>query len=124
MLTIGKGAERQIDNIKMTRYACYLCVQNADPSKPIVAQAQTYFAIQTRRAEVILDKDVTLTQEEQKRLMLREKIQGKDAANRTHREVGAKVRQAIKDIGGTMPEDLPTVDSINFYSILGLTWLF
>lgn len=39
MIIVGKGAERQIDNIKMTRYACYLTVMNADSSKPIVAQA-------------------------------------------------------------------------------------
>ena len=39
-------------------------------------------------------------------------VKGKDAANRTHREVGAKVRQTIKELGGTMPEDLPTVESI------------
>lgn len=52
MVTIGSGAQRPIDTIKLTRYACYLTVQNADPSKTIVAQAQTYFAIQTRIAEV------------------------------------------------------------------------
>lgn len=43
LIIAGKGAERQIDNIKMTRYACYLCVQNADPTKPLVAQAQSKY---------------------------------------------------------------------------------
>ncbi len=73
MVTIGSGAERQIDNIKMSRYACYLTVQNANPSKPIVAQAQTYFAIQTRRAEILLD-NAPLTEEEQRRLLLRSEM--------------------------------------------------
>ena len=52
MVIIGSGAQRPIDTIKLTRYACYLTVQNADPNKTIVAQAQTYFAIQTRIAEI------------------------------------------------------------------------
>ena len=193
MITVGKGAKRQVDNIKMSRYACYLTVQNADSSKPIVAQAQTYFALQTRRAEVLLDQE-SLTEEEQRRLLLRsemkkhntqlagaakeagvstnkdyaifqnagyqglydgmtkndiherkglgksqdildhmgstelaanlfratqteeklkrEGIKGKENANKVHRQVGAKVRKAIKDIGGTMPEDLPVAESI------------
>ena len=58
MVKIGSGAVRQVDNIKLSRYACYLTVQNADPSKPIVAQAQTYFAFQTRRAEILLDNAI------------------------------------------------------------------
>lgn len=69
MVAIGSNAERQIDTVKMSRLACYLTVQNADPSKTIVAQAQTYFAIQTRRAEKLLDNP--FTEEEEKRLMLR-----------------------------------------------------
>lgn len=192
MVKIGSNTERQIDSVKLSRYACYLSVQNADSSKTIVAQAQTYFAIQTRRAEKLLDEP--FSEEDQKRLMLRgemkthnkrlasaareagvttnkdygifqnagykglyggldkqdihdrkglsknqeildhmgstelaanlfratqteeklrrENIQGKTAANRTHFEVGAKVRETIKELGGTMPEDLPTPDSI------------
>lgn len=192
---IGYQVERQIDTTYMTRYACYLAVQNADPSKTIVAQAQTYFAIQTRIAEVKQSKAYEeLTSEEEKRLFLRnevtkhnvqlasaakdagvidsrdyaifqnygykglyggldakdihrrkglkksqkildhmgstelaanlfratqteeklrrENIQGKDEANITHYEVGAKVRKTIRELGGTMPEDLPTVESI------------
>ena len=193
MVRIGSGAERQVDNIKMSRYACYLTVQNADPSKPIVAQAQTYFAAQTRRAEILLDNS-PLTEEEQRRLLLRsemkkhnsqlagaakeagvttgkdyaifqnagyqglydgltkndiherkgltksqdildhmgstelaanlfratqteeklkkDNIKGKEKANQVHRQIGAKVRKVIEDIGGTMPEDLPVVESI------------
>lgn len=193
MIIVGKGAKRQVDNIKLTRYACYLTVQNADSSKPIVAQAQTYFALQTRRAEILLDNSA-LTEEEQRRLLLRSEmkkhnsqlagaakeagvttskdyatfqnagyqglydglnrndiherkglgksqdildhmgstelaanlfratqteeklrkdgIKGKAEANKVHKQVGAKVRKAIKDIGGTMPENLPVAESI------------
>ena len=189
MIEIGKGGQRPVKTVMMSRYACYLVIQNADPSKKIVALGQTYFAVQTRRQEVS-DQEI----ENQRRLLLRaemkhhntqladaakgagviepkdyaifqnhgyaglydglgaqdiharkglkksqqildhmgstelaanlfratqtegklrrEHIIGKDNANRTHREVGAKVRQTIKELGGTMPEDLPTAPSI------------
>ncbi len=50
MVSIGSGAERSLKSVKLSRYACYLIVQNADPSKEVVANGQTYFAIQTRTA--------------------------------------------------------------------------
>ena len=53
MVQIGSGSESQIQDIALTRYACYLIAQNGDLSKNEVAFAQTYFAVQTRRQEII-----------------------------------------------------------------------
>jgi DNA-damage-inducible protein D len=52
MVQIGSGATRELEDVRLSKYACYLIVQNADPSKEVVAQGQTYFAIQTRRQEL------------------------------------------------------------------------
>jgi len=195
MIELGKGAKRSVDSIKLSRYACYLIVQNADPSKEIVATGQTYFAIQTRIQEIRqMDEYTSLKSEEEKRIFLRnelkthniqlaetakgagvvepidyaifqnhgymglyggldakgihtrkglkksqnildhmgstelaanlfratqtedklrrEEIKGKQNANTTHFNVGKKVRQTIRELGGTMPENLPTEESI------------
>jgi DNA-damage-inducible protein D len=189
MVQIGSQAQRIIPTVYLSRYACYLIIQNADPRKEIIALGQTYFAVQTRRQE-LSDQEV----EEERRLLLRQemrthnaqladaakncgvvepidyaifqnhgymglydgldaqgihrrkglkksqqildhmgstelaanlfratqaeeklrrdKVQGKSAANRTHFEVGKKVRQTIRELGGTMPEDLPAAESV------------
>lgn len=52
MIGLGKGGKRQVDDVKLSRYACYLIVQNADPAKEVVALGQTYFAVQTRLQEI------------------------------------------------------------------------
>ena len=105
LISAGKGAQRTIEDYHLSRYACYLIVENADSSKPIVALGQTYFAVQTRRQE-LADNIFRAAQTDAK--LRRDQIQGKYEANQTHFEVGCKVRQTIEDLGGTMPEDLPT----------------
>lgn len=193
MVDIGSGAKRNIEDVKLSRYACYLIVQNANPAKEIVALGQTYFAVQTRRQE-LSDEFGKFESDEEKRLFLRqqmkehnkylasaakeagvvrpfdyaifqdhgykglygglgqvdihrrkglkkgqkvldymgstelaanlfratqtedklrrENIRGKDKANQAHFEVGKKVRQTIKELGGAMPENLPSAENI------------
>ena len=194
LVKIGSRAKRDVGDIQLSRYACYLIVQNADPSKEVVALGQTYFTIQTRKQETLENSFEKLQNEEEKRMFLRkemaehnkqladaakkagviqpweyavfqnhgymglynglgakeihakkglkkshnildhmgstelaanlfratqteeklkrERIQGKHSANKTHFEVGKKIRQTIKELGGTMPEELPTPENI------------
>src|ERR1700749_2138571 len=53
LVSLGSGSQREVDDVMLTRYACYLVAQNGDPKKQEIAFAQTYFAIQTRKAELI-----------------------------------------------------------------------
>lgn len=188
MVDLGSGSQREIEDMELSRYACYLIVQNGDPRKKVIALGQTYFAVKTRQQELIENYDDL--SDDQKRLAIRkemrehnksladaahdagvetpqeyaifqnkgyqglygglsrgdihrrkglkksqdildhmgheelaanlfratqteaklrrENVQGKAKANQTHYEVGKKVRQTIADLGGTMPEDLPT----------------
>lgn len=190
----GKGATQSYDSYALSRYACYLIVQNADASKSVIANGQTYFAIQTRKQELQDQENFNQLKEDEKRLLLRnelkehnkqlvetaqnagvetnldfaifqnhgykglyggldakgihkhkglqksqkildhmnstelaanlfratqteeklkrDEIQNKVQANQTHYEVGKKVRETIQELGGTMPEDLPTVEDI------------
>ena len=186
MIDLAKGAKRKILDYKLSRYACYLIVQNSDPRKEVVALGQTYFAIQTRRQE-ISEKEYSELTEDEKRFyqrsltkkgnyslnkaakkagvknfdkfhnsgyrglyngetandiakrkglryredildnmgsdelianlfrisqteqkLRRENISGEKEANIVHYDVGAKIRNTIKELGGTMPEDMPT----------------
>ena len=68
MVSIGSGAQRPVEDSKLSRYACYLVIQNADPSKPLVALGQSYFAVQTRRQELA---DGEALKEDKTRLLLR-----------------------------------------------------
>jgi len=193
MVDIGSGARRKLPDVRLSRYACYLIVQNGDPSKPVIAIGQTYFALQTRRQELADDKKFARLTEDEKRLAIRNElathnkhlaaaakdagvdspldyaifqdhgykglygglgakdihsrkglkksqkildhmgstelaanlfratqteeklrrdgVRNKSQANRTHHDVGRKVRQTIDDLGGTMPEHLPVPDS-------------
>ena len=190
MVPIGSGAIRRISDIRLSRYACYLVVQNGDPSKPVIALGQTYFAIQTRRQELQEGAGSQRLAEDDRRLRLRgelsehdralsaaakqsgvetpldyavfqdhgyrglygelaaediqsrkglkksqeildymdstelaanlfratqtedklrrEGVKDKLEANAMHFEVGSKVRKTIEELGGAMPEDLPT----------------
>ena len=75
MVPIGSGAFREMESIKLSRYACYLIVQNADPNKEVVALGQTYFAVQTRLQEIQqMDAYNRLTTEDEKRLFLRNEM--------------------------------------------------
>ncbi len=186
MVAIGSGAEKEIKDYKLTRYACYLIAQNGDSRKKVIALAQTYLAIQTRKQE-LTEKEYSMLTEDEKRFyqrnltrkgnyslnqaaknagvknfdkfhnagykglyngetaddiakrkglryredildnmgseelaanlfritqtesrLKRDNIQTESAANKTHYEVGSKIRNTIKELGGTMPEDLPT----------------
>lgn len=68
MVSIGSGAQRELEDWALSRYACYLIIQNADPSKPLVALGQSYFAVQTRRQELADDEAL---KENKTRLVLR-----------------------------------------------------
>ena len=73
MIEIAKGGKRKVIDYKLSRYACYLITQNADPRKEVVALGQTYFAIQTRKQELLEDELKNLS-EDDKRIKIRKNI--------------------------------------------------
>jgi DNA-damage-inducible protein D len=92
MVGIGSGAWRPIEDWALSRYACYLIIQNADPSKPLVALGQSYFAIQTRRQELADDEAL---KEDQRRLLLRKEM----------RKHNKQLASAAKEAGVAGPQD-------------------
>lgn len=152
MVDIGSNTKRITKDYRLTRYACYLIAQNGDSRKEVIALAQTYFAIQTRKQE-LSEKEYNELTEDGKRIyrrnqarkgnynlnktavkahvkdlarfhnagykglyngetadakLKRDKVDNEYTANSVHYEVGREVRESIKRLGGTMPENLPT----------------
>lgn len=81
MVEIGSGAKRELPDVRLSRYACYLIVQNGDPTKPVIANGQTYFAMQTRRQELADDAIFTQLSEDEKRLAIRNELATHNKSN-------------------------------------------
>ncbi len=80
MVDLGSGSRREVDDLILTRYACYLIAQNGDPKKDEIAFAQTYFAIQTRRAELI-----------EQRMLESERVHARNKLSATEKELSALI---------------------------------
>ena len=90
MVEIGSKAKRSLNDYKLSRYACYLIVLNADPNKEVVALGKTYFAVQTRQME-LTEAEFNLLSEDGKRLYNRDSIRkGNYSLNQTAKKVGVK----------------------------------
>ena len=110
MIIIGKGGQRQVEDVKLSRYACYLIVQNADPTKEIVATGQTYFAVQTRLQEISKMQEFTsLTSENEKRLFLRNEM----------KKHNLQLAEAAKDAGVIEPKDYAIFQNHGYMGLYG-----
>ena len=90
MVDIGSNTKRRVDDYKLTRYACYLISMNGDLRKKVIALAQTYFAVQTRRQE-LLDEEYKFLSEDERRLKIRKQVkEGNFGLNRTAVKSGVK----------------------------------
>lgn len=90
MVQIGSGAERKQKDYRLTRYACYLIAQNGDPRKEVIALAQTYFAVQTRKQE-ITEKEYSMLTEDEKRFYQRDLTRkGNYSLNQAAKNAGVK----------------------------------
>jgi len=110
MVSIGSGAEREMKSYKLSRYACYLIVQNADPSKEVVALGQTYFAVQTRLQEIRqMDEYNSLNTENEKRLFLRDEMA----------KHNIKLAAAAKEAGVIEPVDYAIFQNHGYMGLYG-----
>jgi DNA-damage-inducible protein D len=110
MIELGKGARREVDNVKLSRYACYLIVQNADPSKELVALGQTYFVVQTRLQEIRqMDEYNRLNNEDEKRLFLRDEMA----------KHNMKLAAAAKEAGVIEPIDYAIFQNHGYMGLYG-----
>lgn len=109
MVLIGSGATRELSDIKLSRYACYLIVQNGDSSKPVIANGQTYFAVQTRRQELQDEANFANLSEDERRLMLREELYHHNKA----------LSAAAKDSGVETPLDYAIFQDHGYKGLYG-----
>ena len=101
MVPPKKGTKGQIEDIRLSRYACYLLVQNGDPSKPGIAKGQAYLALQTRRQE-LASSSMGVTE----RSALFFCATQAEETDRAYHEVARKVDQTIAELGGSVPKGL------------------
>lgn len=91
MVQIGSGAKRKQKDYKLTRYACYLIAQNGDSRKKVIALAQTYFAIQTRKQEISEKEYSSLTEDEKRFYQRNLTKKGNYSLNQTAKKAGVKI---------------------------------